>query len=296
MRKVLALTCLLLAVSATAFAAGSSLIQSVNGWTIQGNFIYDLYDSAARSQKISEVNAPQNQNMSIASFQYIYPHGDKYLRLNVGTTPLQVKGTGYDADWTNQGSSAMTDYGNVDFYGRQRLFQLDYGRTFGNTGWFVGWERRDSANRLQNVVYHLANGVNLGNQPQADTGSVLNGVAQGFHIGLENTMPLGPRLDLHTSLTLGLPSETAHGEWYNHTPAWIWNDSGLPGLSENLTMVFNYRLSKQSSAFLGYSYYQAKAVELDETINMGSGNQSLPGVVDLTYRQQGLMMGVNAVF
>lgn len=296
MKKVVALTCLLLTVSTAVFAAEPGFTQSVAGWSMQGNFIYDLYDSAQHNQRLSEVNAPQNQNMSIATVKYSFSGGSKFFRLNVGMTPSQVKGTGYDADWATPGSSALTDYGNVDFYGQQRLFNLDYGWATGGTDWFVGWERRDSANRLQNVVYHLANGVNIGNQTQADTGSVLNGVEQGIHIGLENTLPMGRRLDLHTSLTLGLVGETAHGEWYNHSPAWIWDDSGAPALSENLTMVLNYRFNKQSSAFLGYSYFQAKAVQLNETVNMGHGNQMLPGAVDLTYKQQGLVMGINSAF
>ncbi|MDR3591285.1 MAG: hypothetical protein P4N41_16650 [Negativicutes bacterium] len=296
MKKAIALTCLLWAVCTVTFAAEPGFTQSVEGWTMQGNFIYDLYDSAQHSQKLSQVNAPQNQNMSIATVIYTVPDGSKFLRLNVGLTPSQVKGTGYDADWAALGSSALTDYGNVDFYGRQRLFNLDYGWNTGSTAWFVGWERRDSANCLQNVVYHLVSGSDVGNQTQADTGSILNGSEQGFHLGLENTIPIGRRLDLHTSLALGLISETAHGEWYNHSPGWIWNDSGTPTLSQTLTMTLDYHFSKQSSAFLGYSYFQAKATGLDETINQGSRNQALAGAVDLTYRQQGLIMGINAVF
>ncbi|HBF39641.1 MAG TPA: hypothetical protein DDW50_20285, partial [Firmicutes bacterium] len=193
MKRTPKLNCFILATVLSLSITGIASAYSPWQFTLEnshgsGLFDYRLhYDSFDGSQVISKVSIPQNQNMPILSGKY-YFSDDRFFQFQYGNTAIHNKGQGSDSDWTIPGSDELIYHGDMDFYGNESLFTMDMGATYIDNGWikmsfFMGYALQNSTNELKNVVYHLENGLDMGDQPQQDNGSFLDLKLSGYRFG-----------------------------------------------------------------------------------------------------------------
>lgn len=285
---------LLFSVSTLAFA-GSHWEVSLQEWNQTGSFDYTLYYPYS-SQVISEVKLPQDQLMTILKAKYVTANEKKFFMLEYGGTDTKVKGRGSDSDWMIEGSDLLTDYGELDAYGGQKIIEVGLGRVIlkneaHETNLFLGWLNQETSNELKNIVYHLSDGDDLGDQPQPDNGSYLDGEFKGLILGINENYKIKPKLLLTAEMKLSLLNTKAYGHWANHDPAWNWENSGRTiGYGANLGV--RYALSGKFQTELGYYYNYAKATGCAETLN----GELLSQLVDLEYEQQGLYLGLVLLF
>jgi opacity protein-like surface antigen len=281
----------------------ASLASADSGWDIStgishgsGTFDYVLYYDREASQTLSKVILPQDQTLLVLNGSYHFPAHGRFINLQYGTTGTGVKGRGSDSDWTSPGSALLTDYGELDAYGGKKLFGIDVGTALLDTGSHkltlsLGWEKQETTNELRNIVYHIVDGTDVGDQPQSDLGSTLNGEFSGWRLGLGEEAALTSNLSLNLGLTFSFLSAEAYGHWANHYPAWNWVDSGdTVGylLSAGATYAFNDRLS----GHLGYQYGYAKAKDCVEVLN----GAQLEQAIDLKYEQSNIYAGLQYSF
>jgi hypothetical protein len=266
----------------------------ISQWNMSGTFDYYLHYNSGQME--SWVSAPQNQSMTV--LEVTMPiEDDRYIRLAYGRSGAGYKGTGADSDWYPGMPDTLWYYGNMDFYGRQQLFGIDYGHTIAKkdksqTGVYVGWNSHKTNNELRNVNYHIVESVDVGNQTQPDNGSTLDGNFKGFHIGLEHERIISDKLTLNGKWTTSLLTTMAHGQWNNHAPAWLWDDKGNT-IGQEVIVGANYKFNQDISAELGYRYYYAKMTGGDEVLDTGSSTYYLNGDIDLRYMQKGIYYALN---
>jgi hypothetical protein len=300
-KEVAAFTVTLLLAGSVTFAAtpNEKLDFSVEHWNKNGSFDYSLHYGDA-SQLLSKVSAPQNQNMVVYSLKY-KPDKRHFVRLQYGTTGTGTNGHGDDSDWATYDSpDELTDYGTMDFYGKETLYSIDLGKylskkTNKTTSFFVGWGSEETSNEIKNVVYHRSNGIDIGNVSQPDNGSYLNGDFGGAHLGLENDYTINKKLSVNSSLVLKQMTAKAYGHWANHVPAWNWENDG-EAWGYDAKIGLNYGFNANTSANLGCYYSFAKANRTDETMNTGTQILDLPSIADLQYKKQGYYFGLNHKF
>lgn len=297
MKKALILTLSIFTLSSSLALAASQdkLNISLQQWNVSGTFDYYLHYQGL-SQLLSQVSMPQNQNMSILNLKYI-PNDKTYIKFQYGFTANGYKGTGSDSDWQNVGSSLKTDYGTMNFNGDQKMVAIDIGTIVSKseknkTSVFVGWGKRDTNNELSNVVYHLESGVDVGNVPQPDNGSYLNGTFSGIHIGVQNEYKLNNKVSLCSVLSTSYLAAKAYGHWANHLPAWEWNNSGNT-FGYDISLGLNYAFNQNRKAELGYYYSYAKMTNGNETLDYGDGMAISSSGIDLGYTQKGYYIGLN---
>lgn len=200
------------------------------------------------------------------------PFYDKsYIKLQYGSTASGNKGIGSDSDWQNQGSSTITDYGTMNFNGTQKMYSIDYGTKVlederNKTSVFIGWGKNTTDNALTNVIYHLENGINVGNVSQPDNGSYLNGTFSGLHLGVENDYIINRKFTLNSELVASFLQATANGHWANHSPAWDWTDSGNT-VGYNMNIGLKYAFNRNASLEVGYYYLYEKMTDGSENLN-----------------------------
>jgi opacity protein-like surface antigen len=298
MRKflVIFLTVILLISSAKIVLADSGWQFSVENYNITGTFDYILhYYSSDSSQVISRVSLPQNQNMLILDGMYSYPDGG-FVKLRYGCTGSGNKGRGSDSDWTIEGSDELTYYGDMDAYGRQTLFSIDFGKTYIANDWqkisiFVGYGEQKSTNEMKNVVYHLIKGVDVGDRTQADNGSSLDLKLSGLRVGASDDIMITSNLVLNLRLIFSALDMRATGFWNNHDPAWNWVNKGST-IGYTADIGLSYSFNNHLSAGLGYFYNYAKADDCNEVLN----GYELAQAVDLKYETKGYKFGINCRF
>jgi hypothetical protein len=206
---------------------------------------------------------------------------------------------GADSDWQSGNSGTLWYYGNMDFYGKQQMLNIDYGWKISQhktqkTSAYIGWNSHKTSNELRNVVYHTIAYTDVGNQTQSDNGSTLDADFQGLHAGLEREQRINDKLTLKAKWTTSYLSTTAHGQWNNHHPAWVWDNIGTT-LGQEITLGVNYQFKRDISATVGYRYYHAKMTGGSEVLDIGGpSNIHLNNVIDLRYQQQGIYYAVNA--
>jgi hypothetical protein len=271
---------------------------SMQQWYKNGSFDYYLHYSNS-SQVLSKVSAPQRQNMTIFKMQY-NPTEKQFVRVQYGATGAGNNGRGYDLDWSIPGSSNVTDYGTMDFYGKEKMYTIDLGTEIGKskkqvTNFFVGWGSNKTYNELRNVVYHKYNGFDIGNVGQDDNGSSLEGHFYGIRFGIESNYKFDKKLSLDSSLILKRLNAKAYGHWANHTPAWNWVDTGKTwGYDVNFGLKYN--CNKDTFTSIGYYYSHAKANNIDERLDEGTSVYDLTGRIDLEYVQHGYYFALNHKF
>jgi len=287
---------ILIVTSSLALAAPQEKFDiSLQQWKVKGSFDYYLHDTGS-SQLLSLVSMPQNQNMNILHLKYT-PNNRNYVRFQYGITSSGNKGRGSDTDWQNAGSSTMTDYGTMNFNGNQKMIAVDFGTVVSKserkkTSVLWGLSRRDTTNQISNVVYHLVNGVNVGNLTQTDNGSYLNGTFSGIHIGVENEYKLNDKILLNTGLNTSYLNAKAYGHWANHLPPWDWENSGNTlGFDLNIGLIYTFH--KNMMAELGYYYSYAKMTDGKERLDYNNGTSVEYSGIDLGYKQRGYYFGLN---
>ena len=285
--------------SSLSFAAPQEKLDlSLQQWNINGSFDYSLHHHGS-PQLLSEISMPQNQTMGIIKLNYIID-SKNYMRFQYGFTSSSNKGRGSDSDWQTIGSNMKTDYGTMDFTGEQKIVDITLGTLLAksknnNTTLLLGWRKRDTRNELRNVVYHLDNGVNVGNISQPDNGSYLNGTFSGLHIGVENDYKINNKMSLTSSLTTSFLNTKAYGHWANHSPAWDWKNTGQT-LGYDINLSLKYTVNKNIKAELGYYYAYAKMLHGNETLNFNNGSTSTFSGIDLGYVQRGFYSGLTSRF
>jgi hypothetical protein len=297
LKKTLILTLnTFLLTSSLAMAAPQDVFEiSLQQWNIKGSFDYYLHDQGT-NQLLSLVNMPQNQKMNILHLKYI-PNDKHYIKLQYGATSFGNKGKGSDSDWQNIGSSAITDYGTMDFNGDQKMVAIDFGTVVSKgdkkkTSVFWGWGKRDTTNQIHNVVYHLINGVNAGNLTQADNGSYLNGSFSGVHFGVTNEYKINNKMSFNSDWVVSYLNAKTDGHWANHFPPWDWKNSG-DTLGYDLNLGLIYTFNKNMMAELGYYYSYAKMKNGNEYLNYNNGMSTNFSGIDLRYKQRGYYFGLN---
>ncbi|MDU4962181.1 MAG: hypothetical protein E6X17_16105 [Sporomusaceae bacterium] len=293
MKKTLlsTITALLVAGSVTcAQEAAPKLDVSVQQWYKSGSFDYYLRYPAS-PDPLSKVSAPQNRHMTMFKVQY-NPDPTWFVRAEYGVTGTGNNGRGDDSDWMDDvDPDLVTDYGTMDFYGKERMYTIDIGQRIGHgrkhaTHFFVGWESNKTANELRNVVYHLIDGSPVGNRGQADLGSRLDGHFYGARLGIENNYRFDQKLSMDTSLVYRRLTAKAFGHWANHSPAWNWVDRGKTW-GYTVKTGFSYAFTQDTSVSLGYRYSYAKANGADEVLDRVTDILYIPGDIDLRYVQRG---------
>jgi hypothetical protein len=299
----IAILCLLIlgVVESTGFTQESNDSESksldfrISQWNMGGTFDYFMHYPSGQLE--SWVSMPQNQSMTI--FEITRPiNDDKYIKLTYGSSGVGYKGTGADSDWDDGMPDTLWYYGNMDFYGQQQLFSIDYGHTFSKkdksqTGVYAGWNSHKTSNELRNVNYHIIDSVDVGDQTQPDNGSTLDGNFHGLHIGLEHEQIINNKLTLNGKWTTSYLIATAHGQWNNR--GWIWDNTGTT-IGQEVIVGANYKFNQDVSSELGYRYYYAKMTGGDEVLTSGSNIFLDKGIIDLRYMQKGVYYALNAKF
>jgi hypothetical protein len=272
---------------------------SVEHWNKLGTFEYRLHYGNA-CQLMSKISVPQHQPMDLYSLQY-KPDKRHFVRMEYGATKTGTNGRGDDSDWTAYNTpDILTDYGTMDFYGKESLYSIDLGKHLAKnakqqTDFFVGWGNNKTSNELKNVVYHKVNGTDIGNVSQPDNGSYINSDFGGAHMGLENYYKINQKFSINSSISIKQMEAKAYGHWANHTPAWNWVNKGK-ALGYEAKIGLNYKFTKNTSTTIGYYYSYAKADRTDETLDTGSQIITLPGMVDLEYQTQGYYFSLHHKF
>lgn len=297
MKKVtiLALNVIFLLFSTRFTLADSSWEVSIQKWDQAGSFDYTLYYPYS-SQVISEVKLAQNQLMTILKAKYITANEKSFFMLKYGGTDTEVKGRGSDSDWMIEGSDLLTDYGELDIYGGQKLIEVNLGSVIlknevHETNLLLGWLKQETTNELKNIVYHLSEGNDIGDQPQPDNGSYLDGEFSGLLFGIKETFKVRPNLSFTAEFDMVFLKAKAYGHWGNHNPAWNWENSGRT-MGYGADLGLRYALSGNIQTELGYYYNYAKSTDCTETLN----EELIPQLVDLEYQQQGLYLGLVLLF
>ncbi len=275
--------------------AGPSLEISINEWDQTGSFDYTLYYPNS-SRVISKVCLPQDQLRGILNLKYHLANEKDFIKLRFGQSMIENKGRGYDSDWSSQVSDAMTDYGELDAYGNQKIIAIHFGTALlkneaHQTNLLLGWLQQETTNELKNIVYHRSEGIDIGDQPQSDNGSYLDGEFSGLTLGINDDLFLRANLKLTTELSLLFLNTEAYGHWANHDPAWNWKDTGKT-VGYMADIGLKYAFNSNIHAELGYCYYYAKANECKETLN----GTMLPQLVNLEYQQKGWHLGLVMLF
>lgn len=295
---ILTVSIFTLSSSLTLAAPQDKLDISLQQWNVNGSFDYYLHYEGS-SQLLSQVSMPQNQNMNILNLKYV-PNDKNYIKFQYGSTSSGNKGMGSDSDWQTTGSSIKTDYGTANFNGDQKMVSIDIGTVVSEneknkTSVSVGWGKRDTNNTLSNVVYHLENGVDVGNMPQSDNGSYLNGTFSGIHIGVQNEYKLNNKMSLSSGLSTSYLATKAYGYWANHSPAWDWTDYGNT-FGYDMNIGLKYAFNKDTKAELGYYYSYAKMINGNEILDYNNGTATSSSGIDLGYAQRGYYLGLNCKF
>lgn len=292
---VFCLICFFSLLTPTITLAEPSLEISFKKWDQTGSFDYTLYYPNS-SQIISEVSLPQNQLMIVSNVKYILDDEKGFVELQFGEAGAEIKGRGSDSDWMVEGSDTLTDYGELDPYGIQKNIAIHFGTVLSKneahqTNFLLGWLQQKTTNQLKNVVYHLSEGADIGDQSQPDNGSFLNGEFSGLLLGINDGLLIGSNLVLTTGLNLSFLNARAYGHWANHTPAWNWEDAGKTvGYIANVGL--KYAFNSNIQAELGYCYNYAKFSGGRETLN----GELLPQLVDLEYEWKGWHTGLSMLF
>ncbi len=268
---------------------------SIHQWDSKGSFDYTLYHPYS-SQVVSKVSLPQDQAMKILDVKYNFIDEKNYIKLQYGETETGIKGRGSDSDWMIEGSNTLTDYGELDASGKQTVYAIDFGRMIlknqaHQMNIYLGWIHQETTNELKNIVYFLSKGEDLGELPQPDNGSSLDGKFYGLTLGIDNERIIGANLKLTTGLSLSFLKINAYGHWGNHIPAWNWENTGRTvGYRANIGL--KYAFSENIQAELGYYYNYAKSTGCKEILN----GDLLTQLVDLEYEQKGLHLGLILLF
>jgi hypothetical protein len=253
---------------------------------------YFDYDS---SQVVSKVSMPQNQDMIILSGKYNFADG-KFIKLQYGSTDINTKGRGSDSDWTTPGSNVLTYYGNMDSYGYQRMYTVDLGIPFYQMNKqkvtiVAGWQRQESTNEFKNVIYHLVDGDDVGNQTQADDGSRLNAFFSGPYIGVLDDIAFSDKFTFDLGLNIALINAEVYGYWNNHNPANDWVSNGS-GLVYTANIGFQYAFNNHLTGRLGYYYNYLEVDGCDDILN----GEDIYQAVDFRYEISGFNFTLNYKF
>ena len=282
------------------FAPTKSLANS--GWEFSfqefdqtGFFEYTLYHPYS-SQVISKVSLPQDQWIQIIDVKYNFNNKKDFFRLRYGGTGTKFKGEGSDSDWIIKGSSTLTHYGVMDVFGKSKMVAVDFGTSLfeketQKVNLVVGWVRQETTNELKNIVYHLVNGVDVGDLTQPDNGSCLDGEFSGLVLGINQDLTVRKNLIFTTELNLSFLRVKAYGHWANYTPAWNWENTGRV-LGHGINLGLQYAFSSQIQAEIGYRYHHAQADGCREILN----GSLLSQVVDLEIEQEGLYAALMVLF
>lgn len=268
---------------------------SIPKWFLTGSFNYTLFYPYS-SQVVSRVILPQDQSMTILNAKYTLVNQKDFIKLKFGRTGTESKGRGSDSDWRFEGSDILTDYGELDAYGTQTIVAIDFGTIIikndaHQSSIFMGWVRQETTNELKNIVYHLSDGVDLGDQPQPDNGSSLAGELRGLSLGINDERIIRANLKFTTELSLLFLRTKADGHWANYTPAWNWENTGRT-VGYRVDIGLKYAFNNNIQAGIGYCYNYAKATECREILN----GTLLSQLVDLQYEQEGLHAGLIVLF
>ncbi len=292
---ILFIISLLISSLTTVTLADSRWEVSIREWEQSGFFGYTLYYPYS-SQVISKVSLPQDQLMTILKAKYTFDNEKDFVKLQYGWTGAEIKGRGSDSDWTVEGSDILTDYGELDTYGKQKKVLINFGTVLikneiHQTNLLLGWVQQETTNELKNVVYHLRDEKDVGDLSQPDNGSYLNGVFRGLLLGINDTYNIRPNLFLAAELNVSFLSTKAYGHWANHSPAWDWENTGKTvGYGGNIGL--KYAFNSNIHAELGYYYNYVKSTGCSETLNEVLISQ----LVDLEYEQQGAYLGLVLLF
>ncbi|HYH04317.1 MAG TPA: hypothetical protein VEC37_14595, partial [Bacillota bacterium] len=224
-------SCLLYAVPA--MGVESNWDVSIKQSWVDGNADFWVYYPHPNPNVISQLHAPQKQWVTLLETKYTFTNAkESYLKFGYGSTESGNKGRGFDADWANPDDyNQISDYGTMDFYGEQTNLSIDFGfkifeSNLSKTNAFMGWTRHKTTNELRNVIYYLYDSTYLIPPiAQADIGAFYNMDFKGYRIGLEHTQQFGPKLSLTGIASLGYIETNLYGEWTNHSPKWMFNDS-----------------------------------------------------------------------
>ncbi len=292
---VFCLVCLASFFMTTTTLAEPDLRISFQEWDSAGSFDYTLYYPYS-SQVISKVRLPQNQRMTILKAEYTLDEEKSFIKLQLGKTGAAIKGRGSDSDWRNTGSDTLTDYGELDAYGRQSNISIHFETVLiknqvHQANLLLGWVQQETVNELKNIVYHLDAGEDVGDQSQPDNGSRLDGVFRGLLVGINDELFIAPDLILTTGLNVLILNAKAYGHWANHDPAWNWENEGRAvGYGANIGMKYGFNSNIQAE--LCYYYNHVKAIECSEILN----GSLLAQLVDLEYEQKGWRAGLVILF
>jgi hypothetical protein len=280
---------------------------------LDGNADFWLHYPDPDPHVISQLHAPQQQQMTLIELRYtLAKQKDSYLKLSYGTTGNGNKGRGFDADWTDDNDyNKITDYGTMEFYGKQENLSIDYVRKINETGnskthAFIGWTQHQSSNELRDVLYYRAteNDNTVDYDPprsQEDIGAYYNMTFYGLRLGLEHSRQIGSNLSLTGMASLDFLDTGLYAEWTNYNPVWVFKDSGNT-LGYEFAVDVKYRLGNAVSLKLGYSYYYAKSENCTRlSWNKYSdgytyGYKTLSQPTDLELAQHGYYIGFAAQF
>lgn len=285
---------LVLYIKTVCFAAPAWEI-SAGPWESGGSFDYLLYYPYS-PQLESLVSFPQNQTLILVKLRHNLNEGRYFIELQYGGSIPGYKGRGSDSDWTVYGEDTLTYYGEMDAVGGIKKLAIEGGTVLAEndirtTVLFGGWSRQETSNELKNVIYHLVDGMDVGNQTQPDNGSRFDGVLSGCHFGIANQFVISPRLTLNMKAAVAVLGIKAYGHWANHDPAWDWVDTGSTlgfAVDSGIEWAFNPNLS----ANIGYDYYYANFSGCEEILN----GVPLEEAVTLIYRRAGVMLGLKYQF
>ena len=290
--SIILLTIVFLLLSTAVALADAKWQFSIEDLTLSGNLDNFLYwGNTDSSQVISKVSMPQNQNMIILSGTYNMPNNG-FIKLQYGDTGAEIKGRGSDSDWTNYGSDTITYYGNMDCYGYQRLYDIDFETTLKKTNtqkitMFLGWGKQVSTNEFKNIIYHLDDGVDVGNATQADNGTSLNAYFSGIRLGVSDDIIINSKFGLDFDFIYSFVNAEVDGHWANYTPAHDWVSKGT-GYGYTTDIDFKYLFNEHLTARIGYRYNYVEIDNCDLIMNGDYYDQ----VEDYKYKLSGLNFGI----
>jgi opacity protein-like surface antigen len=290
--SIILLTIVFLFLSTAVTLADAEWQFSIEDLTLSGNLDNFLYwGNTDSSQVISKVSMPQNQNMIVLSGTYNLPNNG-FIKLQYGDTGAAMKGRGSDSDWTNYGSDTITYYGDMDCYGNQKIYDIDFGTILKKNDiqeitMFLGWGKQESTNEFKNIIYHLVNGGDVGNATQPDNGTSLNAYFSGIRFGASDDILINSKFGLDFSFIYSFLNAEVDGHWANYTPAHDWVSSGS-GYGYTADIGFKYLFNDHLTARLGYRYNYVEVDNCNDILNGVYYNQ----VEDYKYNLSGLNFGI----
>jgi hypothetical protein len=269
-------------------------------WT-DGNAGFWLHYPDPDLHVISQLHAPQQQRMTMFELKYPLDRKESYLKFSYGTTGNGNKGRGFDAECNDCDYNEITDYGTMEFYGKQENFSIDYTRKIREsnksaTNAFIGWTQHKSSNELRDVLYYRVNQVDY--YPpvsEARIGTYYNMNFKGFRLGLEHTCQVGSTLSLTGMASLDFIDTKLNGEWNYRIPIWLFEYSGKT-IGYEFGLDVKYTISKVFSVNLGYTCYYAKSENCTPMLDLGYGYEKKTQPVDLELTQHGCYIGIAAQF